>query len=406
MLTHKNIPEYNTLLAGMMTCKIVEVNTDATNKIRSLTANIRTRSVGPGQDVRLSVISSGTYGLVMKGDDGNIYKLQYVGAYKKSVTSQLRYTMDLLNRTNPGLYAAVKAMNGLTYQKTMTDIYLNIEIHKVFQEYFVQKLLYMFGYTNHEGQTVKLVPNVQNLLYCTTYPDLTVGDVRYVESTTILSNPVKSGETFRFFLIQMEPMTMSLGDSILLQPRRGVNSNMFWNIMHDFIAIGKVLNSGGWRMNHCDIKDNNLMYDSAGNLRYIDFGYTSMTFPIQTSFGLRRMTLNGECGTWPERYYVGRDLMQMLIFFGLYERDSYRKQFSRSVETYIVQKLMDAGIIDVIENFTPEFASLGITTEWHIGYNYDERLLGPNGEHGLYGTNVEVFDPDLVLGELSLLGSK
>jgi hypothetical protein len=408
MVNGTRIPEYNSLLDGMNSCTITGVTADKySKKILSLTAKVKDRRVGPrSPDVTLTVISSGTYGLVMKGDDGNIYKLLYVGAYKKSqkeLDKQLKYAKEVLKHSNRALYDVVNAMDALTYQKTMVDIYLNTEIHKVFQEFFVQKLLHKFSYVNRAGKSVKLVPGVENLLYCNTHPDLAVDDLRYADSDSIISNPVKSGEAYRFFLIQMEPMAMSLSQHIASQPRRGVTSDIFWDIMHDFIGIGKVLNSGGWRMNHCDIKDNNLMYDSDGNLRYIDFGFTSMTIPVRTSVGPKNIIINGECGTWPERHYIGRDLMQLFAFFGLYKPDTYRKQFSASVENYIVQKLMDAGIIDASGKFTAPFAALGLTTEWHVGYNFDERLIGPQGEHGLYGTNVEVFDPDLVLGELSLL---
>ncbi len=120
------------------------------------------------------------------------------------------------------------------------------------------------------------------------------------------------------FVIEMEAMAQSADSPWAIQ--------RFPTTFHSFVSMIHAIHEKGILYNHCDVKLNNMMYDAMGNLRLIDFGFSSIRFTFQDTGELFQL-LSEDCG-WhhldivasplhpapsPPGYYIQKDILQFLL---------------------------------------------------------------------------------------------
>ena len=229
--------------------------------------------------VETTVLGSGAFGFVLKDNTANnVYKIVKV---KKDVNSNI----------------------------------INHHIQNIMNEMILSNILNLVKYTAHDGKKVPASP------VCTNFYLVDQNETSYQEDNSLL------------FIIECSELSQ-LADRMLYDATKE-----FTDIFMDFLHLVKGIHDAHLYYNHCDVKLNNIMYDTSDHLRFIDFGYSSLYF--QTKEGERFMIMSQEC-SWNDQtsYMYEKDVIQLLLStFGVYYDDALLNKPSKNLMNNLLYKL-------------------------------------------------------------------
>ncbi len=203
-----------------------------------------------------------------------------------NVLGQGAFGFVLQDKVTNTIYKIIKVKNNTNINDNFESI-----IHEITITNILNKVSYPYIYQGTDGKshTVK-VPAAP---LCTNLYLVDGNETSYQEANTIL------------FILECTKLN-TLAETIL------ETTHDFVKIFTDFLFLVKGIHDAKVYYNHCDVKLNNLMYDTNNRLRFIDFGYSSMYF--QTKEGDHFKLFTKECGWDNEHSYMyEKDVIQLLL---------------------------------------------------------------------------------------------
>ena len=269
--------------------------------------------------------------------------------------------------------------DGFIY-KFVTSPMKSAVINNILKEVVIQKLLSLIQYTNQRGESVQITPTVHNFMYCSN--NLAVKD------NTIIVQPFN--ENMWNCVIKMDRAHYEFRD-IFYETKKDLIP-----MLQDFLAIQRTIADMNIFFNHCDMKYNNIMYNEKKQMQMIDFGYTSMIFPITLNDKVHHVTFfSNEC-KWKvdetiRGYYQGKDIVQLILTLYLLKYDDAHTLYEESTQLskeFIYMVLHQLGLFNMDEDGNVVYSPLlqeevqHIQTkyagrnppDWIVAYNYESHL--------------------------------
>lgn len=201
------------------------------------------------------------------------------------------------------------------------------------------------------------------------------------------------------FVIEMESMYQPANSTWAL-----IN---FPNTFYSFVNIIKAIKDTGILYNHCDVKLNNMMYDFEGNLRLIDFGFSSIHFTFQDTGGVFEIQ-TANCAWYhadmvanplhpapsPPGYYLEKDVIHFLLTswsaFGVQLQRGSLQSFQ-----FLINLLRYYGLSDGTKTLLNVEKPRNDPTTFHWSYNFNtktRRFL-----HDQAQNTLQLLHPDTIL---------
>lgn len=223
-----------------------------------------------------------------------------------SVLGSGAFGFVLKDNTVNNVYKIVKVKN---------DAAINKNVQNLMNEMVLSNILNLVKYTAHDGKKIPASP------VCTNFYLVDDNDTSYQEDNTLL------------FVIECSELS-KLANSAMYDGQKE-----FVDIFMDFLHLVKGIHDAHIYYNHCDVKLDNIMYDTSNHLRFIDFGYSSLYF--QTKEGEKFMIISQEC-KWDDQtsYMYEKDVIQILLStFGIYYNNTMLNSKSRNLINNLLYKL-------------------------------------------------------------------
>lgn len=209
-----------------------------------------------------------------------------------------------------------------------------------------------------------------------------------------------SSPDFTGFVIEMEAMATG-ADS-------GYGIRKFPTTFHSFVSIINAINEKGIIYNHCDVKLNNMMYDPMGDLRLIDFGFSSIRFTFQDTGRLFQL-ISEDCG-WnhpdmvarplqpapmPPGYYIQKDIIHFLLTTWSVYGD-HIKHYSNEAYNFLIRLVRYYGLSDGAKTLlNMEKPANKNTFTWSYNFNTKTRRYLHNSRQN----TLQKIRPNTILAE-------
>jgi serine/threonine protein kinase len=179
------------------------------------------------------------------------------------------------------------------------------------------------------------------------------------------------GKTSEFLINDVTHMLL-LEMNVLTEIKEPVIYNDFVNIFHDFLRILNAIQIKGIQFSHCDVKLNNIMKDSNGNLRLIDFGMSSIHFIQQTGYSFILLSPTDECGWLAEKNidYPEKDVLQFLLSASVFDLDDKAKKF-REYALDLFDHPEQPYLITITKKINKMIQKGETNPEFDLGYNFN-----------------------------------
>jgi serine/threonine protein kinase len=220
-------------------------------------------------------------------------------------------------------------------QGTFGEIYFDPDTNHVY------KIMKLVGKINVDFQKIINECIIQIILSLIFYPSIPTGEMVRCAPEIYGFYRYKTSDGTNTFVIEMEQMDENAWSFM--------NIKQIDNTFYNFVMIVSTLNENEIFYNHCDMKLNNIMYDTKNKVRLIDFGYSSIRCRFRDT-GRFYTIFTDECG-WekggklnerehaPRGYYVQKDIIQFIINMGITE-----KYMSDNVKAFINELLLKYGL--------------------------------------------------------------
>ncbi len=222
-------------------------------------------------------------------------KIQELTLYLEYGRTTKVVNTKLLGQGAFGLVLKDKQVNSVyKIVKLKNDADMNKNFEKLVDEMVITNILnqVMYPYTRFVGKKLQ-TEKVPAAPVCTNFYLVHKNATSYKEKDTLL-----------FILEYLE---LSTPASTVLE-----ETSDFVKIFTDFLFLMKGIHDAKVYYNHCDVKLDNLMYDTRKRLRFIDFGYSSLF--LKTKEGEPFRVVSIEC-QWEDEtsYMYEKDVIQLLL---------------------------------------------------------------------------------------------
>ncbi len=288
--------------------------------------------------------------------------------------------------TNNAVYKLLKFETKIKDDDTM--VYQKYSFQKICKEITIQNIISYIDYVNDEGKKQKCASPILAIYKLIDEKGKTaeVGINKHINS--------KKDEVFaktQMILLEMNPM---------LGIEEPIKFDTFISIFKSFLQILNSIRMQNITFSHCDVKLNNMMYKTDGNLRLIDFGYSSIYFKLQktdkTVEDFMLLSPNDECGWVKEKNYnyPEKDVLQLLLSLSAFELDEETSSF----QTFALD-LFDHPAYPYIMKIEPLIHDLIVNgdhlPDFTLGYNFKLKLRKKLRKH--LKQAFIMYSPDWIL---------
>jgi molybdopterin converting factor small subunit len=206
-----------------------------------------------------------------------------------------------------------------------TIIFPKYAFQNICKEIAIQNIISHIDYVNDSGEKQKCASPIL-AIYRFNNAQGKTSDIGLNQHTNSKGEEIYSQT--QMILLEMNPMS---------EIKEPIVFDRFVYIFKSFLQILQSIRKNNIYFSHCDVKLNNMMYNADGNLRLIDFGFSSIYFKLQktnkTVEDFMLLSPNDECKWVKEKNYdyPEKDVLQFLLSSSLFDLDIESRSFREYV---------------------------------------------------------------------------